>query len=585
MQGESDISVSIRDSESVGGLNGDDLRDAFVLATRCLENHRDAVNALNVFPVPDGDTGTNMLLTMRSVNEAAEECGETSAEAVSAAMAHGALLNSRGNSGVILSQFFHGLAQGLRSKEVFDGLDLVWAFEAASRAANSAVSKPVAGTMLTVISEASLAVSRHVGDRGGSRDVLTVWQVALEAAKIALCRTPLQLQVLRDAGVVDAGGQGVVILLEGAYRHLAKEPVDDQQSWLCIPVLDGDSAPSADDPFAPSVREEYLHAIEGDQYGYCTQFLLTGEAIDVDQFRDRLAALADSTVVVGTDTLARVHLHTHDLGPIISLAVTLGTISQVSMDNMDQQHGEFVSLHKNQAAKKQPAEKAAAQIPLAVVAVASGDGFVKLFEELGCAGVVLGGQTMNPSTGELLQAARNTGAQQVVLLPNNSNIVPAARQAATIAEGNPMVSVLPARTIPQGLAALLCFNPEGGVDPNLEAMAKALGEVRTLEITRAVRDATLGGVAVLEGQFMGLLEGSLVSTADSAMAALCQAISSTMAKEDPVSPELVTLYWGDNTSEEQASLAAEELGRAHPKLDIQVVYGGQPHYPYIASLE
>lgn len=563
-------------------LNGDDLRRAFLTAAQCLETYRDAVNALNVFPVPDGDTGTNMLLTMRAVNEAAGENPGDSAGDVAAAMAQGALMNSRGNSGVILSQFFHGLAQGLRSKDSFGSRDVALAFSSASRAANTAVSKPVDGTMLTVISEAARAVVRHTEDDGIPDNVLAAWQAALGAAKDALCRTPLQLAVLREAGVVDAGGQGFVILLEGAYRHLSNETIDHGDSWLSIPVLDDDGHVFGDGSLSSvtSVSQEYLQATQDELYGYCTQFLLSGQEIDIEQLRNQIGSMADSTVVVGNESVAKVHLHTHDPGPIISLAVTLGTISQISMENIDEQHHEFVALHSEMAGGKKPASGA-----LAVVAVASGEGFASLFKELGCAGVVPGGQTMNPSTGDLLEAARNTGAGHVVILPNNSNIVPAANQAADLAQGSPAITVLPSRTLPQGVAAMLSFNPEGETDSNIEGMEQALGEVQTLEVTQAVRDATVKGIEITMGEYIGLHDGEVVATGDSASETLAVAVSAMLKEQARGSFELVTLYWGEDVSEGEANEAAEIIRQPYPGVDVQVVHGGQPHYHYIASLE
>ena len=568
-------------------LNGDDLRHAFLAAAQSLETYRDAVNALNVFPVPDGDTGTNMLLTMRAVNQAAEEVPGDSAGDVAAAMAKGALMNSRGNSGVILSQFFHGLAQGLRSKDSFGSKDVAQAFSSASQAANTAVSKPVSGTMLTVISEAARAVAQHTEGGEMSGDVLGAWKAALGAAKDALSLTPLQLAVLREAGVVDAGGQGFVILLEGACRHLCNEPIDYSESWLSIPVLDGDGRSFDDGGFSSvtSVSQVYLQATQDELYGYCTQFLLSGQEIDVDQLRDRMASMADSTVVVGNESVAKVHLHTHDPGPIISLAVTLGTISQISMENIDQQHHEFVALHSEMAGANGPGDLQPTSDTLAVVAVASGEGFARLFKELGCADVVPGGQTMNPSTGDLLEAARNTGSGHVVILPNNSNIVPAAKQAAGLAEGSPVITVLSSRTLPQGVAALLSFNPEGERDSNLAAMEEALGEVQTLEVTQAVRDATVKGTAISMGEYIGLHDGEVAATGGSAIQALASALSAMLEEQDNGSFELVTLYWGEDVSEGEATEAAAVIQQSNPDIQVQVVHGGQPHYHYVASLE
>ena len=595
-------------------LDGDDLRKAFEVATHCLERQRDGINALNVFPVPDGDTGTNMLLTMRSVNEESFQAPGSSAGAVMDAMAHGALLGARGNSGVILSQFFYGLAQGLRGKDQFNGDDLAQALMLASRAAYSSVSKPVDGTMLTVIRELSLAASRYVESRGGFSDARCVWRAALEAAKEALAKTPLQLSVLREAGVVDAGGQGIVTLLEGACCYLAGDNVDDLTLELCVPYSPGESSGDVSMIVAsgqleglPAVQEEYLAAIEDELYGYCTQLLIEGQGLDVDRIRKELSAMAESTVVVGDDSLVKVHAHVHDPGPVISYAVSLGMIGQVSIDNIDQQHREFAAIHRGQPQTLDaPSDDVSAmpkRVATAVVAVVWGEGFVRLFQGLGCETVVTGGQTMNPSTQELLNAARDTGAMEVILLPNNPKIVPAARQAASIADGcvgqpsegvegsaqGLKLHVVPSCTIPQGVAALLAFNPEAPLDGNLKSMEGALTMVSTIEVTRAVRPATLGGLAVEEGQYIGLVEGKLVAAADSALSALEQALSKAMTIEGShlksSRHELLTLYSGGEVQEAQATAAAEQLKESVPGVEVEVVYGGQPYYHYIASLE
>ena len=572
-------------------LSGDELRRAFEVATRCLERYRDAINALNVFPVPDGDTGTNMLLTMRSVNDECSRAADSSAGAMMSAMAHGALLGARGNSGVILSQFFYGLAQGLQGKVESNGEDLAHAFELASRAAYGSVSKPVDGTMLTVIRELSLAASRHVVSCGGYGDPLSVWEAALGSAKESLSRTPLQLPVLREAGVVDAGGQGVVTLLEGAFYCLSG--VDVETLELNVPISPSTSledVPSWGDPSQmsgqPMVHEEYLASTEEELYGYCTQFMVQGQGLDAGKIREKLSSMAGSTVVVGGDDLVKVHVHAHDPGPVISYAVSLGTIDQVSMTNMDQQHEEFMAFHRGQTqspeAPREPEERGMA---MAVVAVAWGDGYADLLRGLGCASLVTGGQTMNPSTQELLDAARDTGARDVILLPNNPNIIPVARQAVTVAEGNPdrdvRMHVIPSRTLPQGVAALLAFNPEGDMESVLRSMDDALATVKTIEVTTAVRPVTLGELAVQDGQYIGILEGELVTAEDSAFLALWK----TLLKIGPESGQLVTLYWGGDVDEGQAGEVAVRLQESIPGVEIEVVYGGQPFYHYVASLE
>ena len=601
-------------------MNGDDLRKAFEAGTRCLEGHRDAINALNVFPVPDGDTGTNMLLTMRSVNQESLQAPGSSVGEVMAAMAHGALLGARGNSGVILSQFFHGLAQGLQGKDGTNGEDLARAFSLASRAADRSVSKPVEGTMLTVLRDLSLAASQYVGRKGGDSEVLSVWWSALEAAKEALSRTPQQLPVLREAGVVDAGGQGVVTLLEGAGRYLAGENVDDLELELCVPSdpVASSAGVSVGQLAASPTVGEYLAATENELYGYCTQFLIQGPGLDVDKIRSELSDIAESTVVVGNEGLARIHVHAHDPGRVISYAVCVGTIGQVSIDNIDQQHREFSSFHRRQAETSEtPSDESSSleashgpggppQPPMVgtvVVAVARGEGFVRLFNELGCRTVVTGGQTMNPSTEELLNAARGTGAREVVLLPNNPNVIPAALQAASVADQcgpdppaqsekpaqDMRLEVIPSRTIPQGLAALLAFNPDVSLETNLRSMEDALVAVSTIEVTKAVRSTAISGLPVAQGQYIGLLEGDLVAAGVSALSALQQALSKAMAVEDSrgesVPPEILTLYWGADTEESHARDAAEQLRLSIPGVEIEVVYGGQPFYHYIASLE
>ena len=596
MRGSADPSPTADRPKIVSALDGDDIRRAFQAATRCLERQRDAINALNVFPVPDGDTGTNMLLTMRSVNEQGNQAPDSSAGAAMAAMAHGALLGARGNSGVILSQFFHGLALGSQEKDSLNGEGLARAFGLASTSASSAVSKPVEGTMLTVIRELSLAASQQIERAGCSKDVLSVWRAALEAANLALSRTPLQLAVLREAGVVDAGGQGVVTLLEGAWHYLAGEDVDELELGVCTPV---DSSAPGD---LPSVKEEYLAATEDELYGYCTQFLIQGEGLDVDSLREQLSTIAESTVVVGSESLVKVHVHTHDPGPVVSYAVSVGSISQVRMDNIDQQHREFVSLHRGQSPISSRPSDAVPRVQaapegqtMAVVAVVSGEGFVRLFRELGCASVVAGGQSMNPSTEELLNAARATEAKDVMLLPNNPNIIPTARQAVYAAEGTPVGSpvvageaprqtalhVVPSRSIPQGVAALLAFNPEGTLESNLESAEKALATVKTIEVTKAVRPAIVGGLAIEEGQYIGLLEGDLVAAGDSAGSVLLQ----TLINGGATGGELVTMYWGKDIEDSQAREEAAQLQEIIPGVEVEVVYGGQPYYHYVASLE
>ena len=602
-------------------LDGYELKNAFEAGTRLLEKHRDAINALNVFPVPDGDTGTNMLLTMRSVNEEMARAPDYTAGAIMEAMAHGALLGARGNSGVILSQFFKGLAQGLHGKNVASGEDLVEAFAFAAKAANNAVGKPVEGTMLTVIGELSMAAAKHAGSQGHSAGALSVWLIAQGAAKVALARTPLQLPVLREAGVVDAGGQGVVTLLDGVCCYLVGGNVEELEPSVCVPILDDEESGSQlpryshgaatgaqDQPSSQAtVQDDYLTATEGDTYGYCTQFLITGHGLEVEKIKANLSTMADSTVVVGDENLVKVHLHALDPGPVISYGVSLGTIVQMSMDDMDQQHKGFVELHRTQhdspgsQAGFAPAIEASQDKPdsptevLAVVAVARGDGFIRLFNELGCSAVVPGGQTMNPSARELIDTAMATAASNILLLPNNSNIVPTARQASELidsdsgATGDMSLHTIPSRSLAQGVAALLAFNPDRDLAENLESMGQALSTVTTVEVTKAVRPANIGGVMVQEGQYISLLEGDLVAAASSPgsafLLALTKAVENRGSDHDLPAYEVITLYWGEDIGESQADQLSAQIKEILPTVEVEVVYGGQPSYQYIVSLE
>ena len=569
-------------------LNGRQLQSVFEAAGRFFDRHRDAINSLNVFPVPDGDTGTNMLLTLRRVLEQAQEETDPSAGSVMASMARGAVLGARGNSGVILSQFFQGMARGLEGKEELGGLDLADCLEMASRAAYASVGTPVEGTMLTVIDQLSKGASRHVASPDASLDLLSVWTTGLQAARDAVSNTPLQLQVLADAGVVDAGGQGVVTLLEGARRCLAGQSLDGELD-LCAPCLpvDGKSA-------APGavVREEYLQTTEEELYGYCTQILIEGSSLQVDDIRARLGSMASSTVVVGNSSLVRLHVHAHDPGPVISYAVSLGTVREANLQSMDEQHGEFLASHRGEAGPSVGSTaasgrgSAAADQTVAVVAVAWGDGLVGLFEELGCSSVVVGGQTMNPSAGDLVDAAGETGASRVILLPDNSNVIPAARQAVSLAEEagdgpGQRLSVLPTRSLPQGIAALLAFNPSESIERNLESMEAAISGVRSIEVTRAVRDSTVSGSTVREGQYIGLVDGDIVSVGETSHSVLREALEWC----GPEETQLITLYRGKDVAEDEAADAVESIRLRFPGVEVDQVYGGQPLYHYLASIE
>ena len=539
-------------------LNALEFRQAVLAGAACLEANADAINALNVFPVPDGDTGVNMLLTLRAAAGAPmPDPASATVGAMSAALARGALLGARGNSGVIFSQFMKGLAGGLEGAGDCDGHRLAAALVSAANAAYQAVGTPVEGTMLTVMRAAAEAAPAP-----GPDSVTEALRGAYAAAEQALARTPEQLPVLKQAGVVDAGGQGVVAFLAGALGF-----AEGTEATLEITAPAGGAQ-----AMSASVSHDFLEHTEEELYGYCTQFVVQGAGLDPDAVREQVMAMAASTVVVGDDAVVRVHAHAEDPGPLLSMGAALGALDQINIQNMDLQHGEFMTLHGYGGAEP---------VDFAVVAVAPGDGIRRVFEDLGAAGVVAGGQTMNPSAADILEGARRANSRRVVVLPNNKNIILAAEQARDLADEATRIDVAPSRTVPQGVAAMLAYNPERGSDENVAAMTDAISNVRSGEVTTAVRDASIDGVDVAEGETIALLDGSLVASADSPEAALTALLEAAAPEEGA----LVTLYYGAGLTGELADAAAGGIAARFEGVEVETVEGGQPHYQYIVSIE
>ncbi len=536
-------------------LDAVDLRRILLHGRMALEAKVEAVNALNVFPVPDGDTGTNMLLTMKALEEATAKAVDVPASQLMSTMARGALLGSRGNSGVILAQFFQGIARGLGDRDSFDCQAIATAMSEAASAAYRAVGNPVEGTMLTVIREVAEASQAKAAV---SNDVLELWEAICAAAKDSVARTPSLLPVLREAGVVDAGGQGLSILLEGALKGLLGEGLEGIE--LTAPEMETAQR---------GVRETFIAATEEELYGYCTQFLIQGEALDAETLREEMQSLATSTVVIGGDTVAKVHVHARDPGPVLSYAVALGTLSQVSIVNMDEQHQEFVEARRSEQKLR----------PVGVLAVVSGQGFADIFLDSGASAVLPGGDTMNPSAQEILDAAGGIAAERIIVLPNNLNITPVAEQASSLSL-TPM-TVIQSRTVPQGVAALLAFNPQQDFEANVEAMTRAVSGVISGAVCVAQRAAEIGGVKVAEGQLMGLLERQLVVAGDSCTAVLLDLVG-RIAPQDGA---LATIYWGADTREAEALEAADAVRSGFSGVEVELAFGGQPHYDYIISVE
>ena len=542
----------MREAVSVTRLDGDGLRQMLSAGAQVLEANVEAVNSLNVFPVPDGDTGTNMLLTLRAVAQKANDAPGSSISDVANAAERGALLGARGNSGVIFSQFIRGLARTFDRHVDADAALLAAAFIEGGSATYRAVSNPVEGTMLTVIRRTAEAMQAASVHDAGITDVL---DAGLVAAQVAVAQTPSQLPVLKAAGVVDAGGEGFALMLDGALRALRGEDVS-------AIVLELDDATG-------HVAPSFLDLVESEVYGFCTQFIISGKDLDLDDLREHVSVMAESTVVIGDESMVRIHAHTMEPDALVELGRTWGAVDQVKIESMDAQHQEFQAAHH----EEHPS------LPLGVVAVVQGSGMEAVFRSLGAGVIVTGGQAMNPSCQELLDAIEFLNADSAILLPNNSNVLPAAQQAAKLA--TIPVRVIPTKTQPQGIAGMLSYSPDDGIADNADTMTTSATSVLCGEVVTAVRDAQVDGMQVQDGQVMGLLEGKLVNSA----ASHHDALTSLVQAAAPEAGSLVTLYWGGDVTEDEANDAVESLQYAHPGTEIEAVHGGQPHYHYLVSIE
>ncbi len=545
-----DCRAFLEERKPVTSCDGQLLRQLLEAGTSWLERHTTAINSLNVFPVPDGDTGTNMVLTMKSALQELYQSPQDSVGAVAHTVSHGALMGARGNSGVILSQLLRGLAKSLDHKDTFDARDFASAWVEASATAYKAVMKPVEGTILTVskdVANAAVSAAAEV------EDLVYVFCRVVEEAKLSVARTPSLLPVLRDAGVVDAGGQGLLTVLEGMMRSIRGDTLD--------------SASSAD-------ATQGIDIVQGTEYGYEVQFILQGEALNLDEVREAINGMGESTLVVGDSSTIKVHVHTPEPGAPLTYAAQLGSLSQVTVENLSLQAQKFAATNRTGIAKALE-HKAS----IAVVAVSPGDGLSRVFESLGASAIVPGGQTMNPSTEELLRAVEGMSTQEVIILPNNGNILLTARQVEGLTKK--VVRVVGSKTTPQGIGALLAFNYQADLDTNIGIMEQAAQNVRTVEVTTAVRSAQLNGVRVEEGQVIALCDGNLSASGHDIPAVVKQALAQAGIDE----LEIVTLYYGDNTTKENAEGLVEELADLYPALEFELVEGGQPHYHYIISLE
>ncbi len=537
-------------------MTGQEMRDMLAAAAAWLEKSASDIDALNVFPVPDGDCGTNMLLTLRSAVEESARVSGDSAGDMAAAVAKGALMGARGNSGVISSQIWHGVAMVFKDKETVTAADWAEAWTQAVETAYKGLSNPVEGTILTVLTDVA-AAARIAAESDASITRLT--EAAMNAASESVARTPSLLPTLRDAGVVDAGGQGLYTILEGMLHYLRGET--EQMQFKKSRVI-ASSMPLA----AKGAR---LSPTDEEPFGYCTEFLLKGENLDMEKIRSRLKRKGVSLIVVGDNSTIRVHIHAINPGRVLNYVTKLGTVHKVSIRNMDEQHEDFLALQKD----RQPTAD------IAIVAIVAGDGFADVFASLGAAGVIPGGQTMNPSTKDIYQAVEAAASDKIIILPNNKNIIPAAEQVKQLT--GKTVAVIATETLPQGVAALLAFDYEADFETNVQRMTEAKSCVRTVEITHAVRDTKINRLVIKKNQAIGLLDGHLAAVNDASEKVLVD----LLAKTNLSKVEVMTLYYGAGTTEADARTMADSLTAKYPGKQVEVVCGGQPHYDYIVSLE
>ena len=540
-------------------MDGAAFRRMMISAAASIEIHKQQINELNVFPVPDGDTGTNMSLTINTACGDLRKLEDPTLTKAADATASALLRGARGNSGVILSLLFRGFAKALKGKEEGDGTDFAAALNAGVEAAYKAVMKPAEGTILTVSRVAGTVAALEAQSNRNMEHVLTC---TIAAAKDALAETLHQNPVLEKAGVVDAGGMGFVVILEGMLSSLQGDDI---------------VAPTES---APDMGQEQANfsdfSTEDITFGYCTEFIISRENDkDPAALREFLSQMGDSLVLVDDDEIIKVHVHTNNPGTAIEEALTYGSLVTVKIENMRLQHTEKVMKEQDLEPKIAPPEK-----KYGIVAVCAGDGIASAFRDLGVDGIIQGGQTMNPSTEDILREIQRTPSEIVFVFPNNKNIIMAAEQTVALC-GEKQVIVLPSKTIPQGITALLSFDPEGEVSDNVEAMTAAMETVTTMQITYAARNSDFDGYDIHEGDYLALYGGSLFGT-DRNIEKLLNELALRVAQEDK---EFITIFYGEDIDEKKAQKAAAIFEKRCPGAEVNLLNGGQPVYYYLIAAE
>ncbi len=551
-------------------LDGKRFAEMIIKGANHLSANAALVDSLNVFPVPDGDTGTNMNLSMTSGAKEVKQNVQDHIGKVGSALAKGLLMGARGNSGVILSQLFRGFSKAIETKSTINSQEFAAAFEAGVETAYKAVMKPVEGTILTVAKDAA---KKAVESSKTTDDLIKVMEDLLKEANASLDRTPDLLPVLKEVGVVDSGGKGLVLVYEGFLAEMKGEDLPDQPSAL----------PSMDD----LVNAEHHKAVQGHintediEFGYCTEFMVKFEEgkqpFNEEKFRQDLSQYGDSLLVISDEDVVKIHIHSEQPGECMNYGQKYGSLIKIKIENMREQHSNIVGeAHTPLAAeKKTPAKRE----EFGIVSVAMGEGISELFKSIGAKSVIEGGQTMNPSTEDIVKAIKEVNAKNIFILPNNKNIIMAAQQAAEVSDEK--VIVIPSKTVPQGMTAILAFNPSLGAEQNEAAMNDALGQVKTGQITFAVRDTSIDGLEIETGDFMGIAEGKIILKNKEKLEAAKQLLSDMMDEDS----EILTIIYGEDASEDEVEELVSYCEDAFPDAEVEVHNGKQPLYPFIFSIE
>jgi uncharacterized protein len=547
-------------------IDGYDMRNMVITASNNLQEKKEFVNSLNVFPVPDGDTGTNMSMTLKSAVSEVENIKEKSISEVARRIARGALMGARGNSGVILSQIFRGIAKGLEGKDEVDAIEFAKSIAEGSNSAYKAVMRPTEGTILTIIRAAAESAMNS-----NETDIIKLLEKVCKHSENILNKTPDMLPTLKEAKVVDAGGMGLLIILQGMHKalseHIEAEVENVEES-------------------VEKITKSVQSTIDAKdiKYGYCTEFfILTKNASDkVQDLKKLFNPMGDSMIVVGVDDIIKVHIHTNDPGWILSQAVKLGELSKIKIDNMREQHRQILELEyaPTQIGEEDDIkEESRPEKEYAFISVSMGEGLKRIFEDLGVDSVIEGGQTMNPSTQDILECINSLNAKNIFVLPNNKNIFMAAQQAAELSEKN--VIVIPTKTIPQGITAITLFNGDNSIEQNIAIMNEAISNVVSGSVTYAVRDTEVEGKVIKEGNILGLIDGK-ISEVGKDIYEVCNKLLSNMVNEDT---ELITIFYGKDCDEDKVEEFINILEDKYPDIDIQFYSGGQPLYYFIVSAE